>query len=92
VSHPEHRGERVRQAAVRELRAIVERRQIALSALSRASGIPRSTLHNKLRGNGDVSVAQLVQLAIALDVPAADLVALVVEAADGDDTGTQTHR
>lgn len=60
------------------------RRQVTLAALSEATGISRSTLERKLsdgdgdRGrDGDLTVTELVRLAIALDVPAADLIAAV---------------
>ncbi len=87
MSHSEHRGERARHAAARELRAAVARKQVTLSALSAAAGIPRSTLHNKLQGNSDLTVAELVRLAIALDVPAADLVAVAAQAARAETAG-----
>jgi transcriptional regulator with XRE-family HTH domain len=85
VSHSEQSGEPVRQAAARELRAAIARKRLRLTALSAATGIPRSTLHNKLRGNSDLTVTELVQLAIALDVPAADLIAGATEVAGGHD-------
>lgn len=59
-----------------------------ITELSLASGIPRSTLNNKLRGRGQLTVAELVQLAIALDVPAADLFTIAADAfvRDADET------
>ncbi|WP_182481364.1 helix-turn-helix domain-containing protein [Nocardioides immobilis] len=91
MSQPEHLGSRVRRAAAQELRRVVTERQIKLTELSSISGIPRSTLHHRLNDNGDLTVAELVQLAIALDLPAAGLVAAAIDAAsDGtsDDSGT----
>jgi len=79
VSHSEHCGGQVREAAARALRSAIARQQIKLTALSAATGIPRSTLHNKLRGNSDLTVTELVRLAIALDIPAADLIAGATE-------------
>ena len=38
---------------------------------------------------GDLTVAELVQLAIALDVPAADLLRVAVETEHDDDSGTR---
>lgn len=91
MSQSEHLGWRVREAAVQELRRVVTERQIQLTELSSLSGIPRSTLHHRLNGTGDLTVAELVQLAIALDLPAAGLVTAAIDAAsDGtrDDSGT----
>lgn len=85
MSQSEHRRARVRQAAASELRAAIARKRIRLTALSDATGIPRSTLHNKLRGNSDLTVTELVHLAIALDLPAAELIAAAAEAAGPDD-------
>lgn len=81
MSQPEHLGGRVREAAVHELRRVVAARQIKLTELSTMSGIPRSTLHHRLNGTGDLTVAELVQLAIALDLPAPGLVAAAIDAA-----------
>jgi transcriptional regulator with XRE-family HTH domain len=83
-----HRGRRASDAAVREILALVARKQLKITELSAASGIPRSTLNNKLRGRGQLTVADVVQLAIALDVPAGDLFAIAAEtfAADADGT------
>ncbi|KAA1427877.1 helix-turn-helix domain-containing protein [Nocardioides antri] len=92
MSHSEHRGERARQAAACELRAAVARKQLTLSALSAAAGIPRSTLHSKLQGHSDLTVAELVKLAIALDVPVARLVARMVEVSEGEGTGKPAQR
>lgn len=69
-------GRRASAAAVLEIRALLARKQMTVAALAAAAGIPRSTLHNKLSGRGQLTVADLVQLAIALDVPAADLFAV----------------
>ncbi|MDZ5619598.1 hypothetical protein SFC88_02095 [Nocardioides sp. HM23] len=38
-------------------------------------------------GGGDLTITELVRLAIALDVPAADLLRVAVEAARDDDPG-----
>gem|GEM_PF-4461433 len=87
MSQSEHLGCRVRAAAVQELRRVVAERQIRLAELSALSGIPRSTLHHRLNGTGDLTVAELVQLAIALDLPAASLVSAAIAAAE-DESGT----
>lgn len=86
MSQSEHRGSRIGQAALRELRALVAHRQVKLRALSAATGIPRSSLHHKLSGRSALTVADLVVLSIALDVPAADLLARATAASDADDT------
>lgn len=87
MSQSEHLGSRIHAAAVQELRRVVAERQIKLTELSSLSGIPRSTLHHRLNGTGELTVAELVQLAIALDLPAAGLVSAAVAAAE-DDPGT----
>lgn len=46
-------------------------------------------MHKKLNGSVDLTVGELVKLAIALDVPAADLVAVAAEAACVDDDRTE---
>lgn len=46
-------------------------------------------MHKKLNGSVDLTVGELVKLAIALDVPAADLVAVAAEAASVDDDRTE---
>ncbi|WP_188113351.1 helix-turn-helix domain-containing protein [Nocardioides humilatus] len=74
MSYIEHRGAWVREATVREINALIATKKIKIAALSEAAGIPRTTLHNRLHGKGDITVAELVLLAIALDVPAADLI------------------
>lgn len=68
---------------------MIDRKKVGVPALSAATGIPRSTLHKKLSGDSPLTVADLVQLAIALDVPAAELIAVAVESSGGDDAGTQ---
>lgn len=87
MSHSEQRDRRVTSAAASELREVVADKQITLTELSTASGIPRSTLTRKLRGEGDLTITELVRLAIALDVPAADLLGVAVEAARDADAG-----
>ena len=84
MSYLEHRGVRARQAAVREINAAITRQHVTISALAEAAGIPRTTLHNRLRGKGDITVAELVRVAIALGVPAADLITAAAEAAAGE--------
>lgn len=69
---------------MQQLRRVIAERQIKLTELSSLSGIPRSTLHHRLNGTGDLTVAELVQLAIALDLPAADLVTAAIAAAEDD--------
>ncbi len=81
MSHSEPLGQRARQAVAQELRATIARRQVTLTVVSRDAGIPRSTLHRKLHGQGDLTVSELVRLAIALEVPATDLVQAAVTAA-----------
>jgi transcriptional regulator with XRE-family HTH domain len=83
VSQFEHSGGHVRRAAARELRDVIARKQVKLADLSAASGIPRSSLHKKLCGSSNLTVDELVKLAIALDVPAADLITAVLDADDG---------
>ncbi len=68
------------------------RRQVTPAALCAATGISRSTLDRKLSGHGDLTVTQLVRLAIALEVPAVDLLAVVEETVRGEETGTQTQQ
>lgn len=94
MSHSEQHLGQVQRAILRELRSILARREIQLAALSSATGIPRSTLHHKLRGRTGLTVTELVLIAIALDVPAADLLEAAMRAvepadgATGDDGGT----
>lgn len=90
MSHSEQHLGQVQRAILRELRSILARRQIKLAALSSATGIPRSTLHHKLGGRTGLTVTELVLIAIALDVPAADLLESAmkaVEPADGETGG-----
>ena len=87
MSHSEQRDRRVTSAAASELREVVADKQITLTELSTSSGIPRSTLTRKIRGEGDLTITELVRLAVALDVPAADLLEVVVEAARDADAG-----
>ena len=77
-------GRRASAAAVDEIRRILARDGIRIATLATASGIPRSTLHNKLSGRGQLTVADLVRIAIALDVPAADLFAAAAAAFTDD--------
>jgi transcriptional regulator with XRE-family HTH domain len=91
VSHFEHLGPHPSHAAARELKEVITRKRVTLAALSVATGIPRSTLGRKLRGQGDLTVTELVRLAVALDVAAADLVAGAIDAARVDDSGTQDN-
>jgi transcriptional regulator with XRE-family HTH domain len=91
VSHFEQAGQRSDDAATRALRDAVTRKQVTLAALSAATGISRSTLGRRLRGRGDLTVTELVRLAVALDVVAADLLACAIETArvcGAGDTGT----
>lgn len=81
VSQTEHLGGCGDSAGACGLSSLVARRRIALTALSEATGIPRSTLHNKLRGKSRLTIVEVVRIAIALDVPAADLIAVTTEAA-----------
>ena len=81
MSHSEQRDQRVTSAAASELREAIADKQITLTELSNSSGIPRSTLTRKVRGEGDLTITELVRLAIALDVPAAGLLGVAVEAA-----------
>ncbi len=92
MSHFEQTGQRSDSAATRALREAVTRSQVTLSALSAATGIPRSTLGRRLRGRGELTVTELVRLAVALDVVAADLLAGAIEAARVDGPRTQEHR
>lgn len=62
-----------REAVAAEVRATVARQQVSLSELSERTGIAKSTLSNKLRGKTDFSISELIDVAIALDVPTADL-------------------
>jgi DNA-binding Xre family transcriptional regulator len=87
VSHFEHLGDRVSRSAAGVIRDVIARKQIKLGSLSESTGIPRSTLHNKLGDKGELTLAELVQLAIALEVPAADLVAAAIAAAESTDEG-----
>ncbi|WP_183101338.1 helix-turn-helix domain-containing protein [Nocardioides pelophilus] len=89
MSHSEQRLGQVQRAILRELRSILARRQIKLAALSTATGIPRSTLHHKLRGRTGLTVSELVLIAIALAVPAADLLETAMTAVEtaGRDAG-----
>lgn len=66
-----------------KIRAHLRRKGLTVTALSTATGIARSTLQKKLNGKGDLTVAELVAIAIALDVPAADLISGVDGAGDG---------
>lgn len=67
------RARRTAAHVVRAVRAAVEQRQLTLSSLSRSTRIPRSTLERRLRDGHRLTVAELVRLAIALDIPSADL-------------------
>lgn len=87
MSHFERHGRAARTAVARELREAAAARQLTLTDLSAATGIARSTLTRKLRGHGDLTVVELVWLAIVLEIPAADLVGLAIEAASGGDPG-----
>lgn len=89
MSYPEHRGARAGQAAVRAINAVITSQQITISDVSKAAGIPRSTLHHRLHGKGDITVSELVRLAVALQVPVADLLAEAAAAASAD--GDRTH-
>ena len=90
MSHSEsHRG-RTNHAVACELRRVIARRQVTLTALSTATGIRRTTLYRRLRGEGDLTVAELVRLAVALEVPAADLIATAVTVASSDRPGRRT--
>ena len=80
-------GRRASAAAVGEIRRILARDGIRIATLAAATGIPRSTLHNKLSGRGQLTVADLVRIAIALDVPAAELFAVAAAAFDEDPDG-----
>lgn len=73
MSHSEHR-----QIVAGEVRAVVARKQLRLDDLSAATGIAKSTLSMKLRGHNEFTVTELIRVAIALDVPAADLLAPTV--------------
>lgn len=91
MSQSEQRGIRARDAAARELRTLIERAGLTITAVSAATGIPRPTLHKKLNGSVDLTVVELVKLAIALDVPAADLVTVAAEAAGVEDDDRRTE-
>ena len=67
MSRSEHR-----QIIAAEVRAAVARKRVRLDELSAATGIARSTLSNKINGNSDFTVSELVEVAIALDVSAAE--------------------
>ncbi|WP_183094567.1 helix-turn-helix domain-containing protein [Nocardioides stalactiti] len=84
MSQNEQRNGPVNRAAVAEVRALVAQRRMSITELAEASGIPRSTLHSKLGGRSGLTVAELVQLAIALDVPAADLFNAAAAGLDGE--------
>lgn len=88
MSHSEQHLGQVQRAILRELRAILDQRQVRLAALSTATGIPRSTLHHKLRGRTGLTVSELVRIAIALDVPAADLLDTAMAAVTASDSET----
>ena len=79
MSHFEHPRPQPSHATARELKEIITRKQVTLAALSAATGIPSSTLDRKLRGRGDLTVSELVRLAVALDVAAADLLTETIE-------------
>lgn len=85
MSQFEPLGRRANAAVVRQLAAVIAQRQVKVAALSRAAGIPRSSLHNKLSGKAELTVAELVQLAVALDIPAGDLFATAADAVAGED-------
>jgi len=67
MSQSEHR-----EAVAGEIRAVIARKQVRLDDLSVATGIAKSTLSTKLRGHSEFSVTELIDIAMALDVPAAD--------------------
>lgn len=92
MSHSEQRDRRATSAAASQLREVITGKRITLTELSTSSGIPRSTLTRKLRGEGDLTVTELVRLALALDVPAADLIGVAVEAARDADGGHRGDR
>lgn len=79
VSQFQHLGERASRAAAEALRDLIVRKQVRLGSLSESTGIPHSTLQTMLSGTSELTLAELVQLAIALDVPAAEIVATAVE-------------
>ncbi|MEZ0577306.1 hypothetical protein [Nocardioides sp. MH1] len=81
MSYLEQRGERVHQAAVGAVNAEIARQGVTVSEVAKAAAMPRTTLHNRLRGKGDMTVSELVRVAIALDVPAAALLTSAMEAA-----------
>lgn len=91
VSLSEDLGQSVSTALATELRRIVDDQRISLTTLSAASGIPRSTLHARLAGRGRLTVAQLVRLAVALDVPAAELVTAAMTARGVTVAGEQSE-
>lgn len=71
-----HSEQTIRSRIAGEVRAAVARKQVKLDVLSEASGIAKSTLSMKLRGLSDFTVPELVDIAAALDVSAADFIVL----------------
>ncbi|UUW88349.1 helix-turn-helix domain-containing protein [Pimelobacter simplex] len=63
----------LREATAGEVRAARARKQISLDVLSESCGIAKSTLSAKLRGLTDFTVPELIDIAMALGVSAADL-------------------
>lgn len=63
-----------REAVAAEVRAALARDGRRAAALAAATGISRSSLSRKLRGAVPFFVEELVEIATALDIDAADLI------------------
>ena len=57
-----------------EVRAEMARQDITRATLAVATDIPPYTLSRRLSGTGDLTVTELMRIAGALGVPAADLI------------------
>lgn len=68
----------VRRLAAGEIRAECARQDVSLLTLAERTGIPKSTLSNKLKGRSDFTVTELILIARALDVSAATLITAVL--------------
>lgn len=79
MSHYELVRRRANAAVVRAVVAVIARKQIKVTDLSVMSGIPRSTLHNKFACRSELTVAELVQLAVALEIPVLDLLTIATD-------------
>jgi len=63
----------LRQEIAETVRKAMAEAGISDAALARATGVPRPTLRRKVAGERDFSFTELALVAVALNIPSADL-------------------